>query len=56
MNKEMEEIHKNQTWELTTLSEGKKAIALKWVFKSKFKTNGALFRKKACVVVKGYAQ
>lgn len=56
MNKEMEAVCKNQTWELTTLHEGKKAIGLKWVFKSKFKPDGTLLKKKVRVVAKGYAQ
>lgn len=56
MNEEMEAVHKNQTWELATLPPRKRAIGLKWVFKSKFKPNGSLLRKKARVVAKGYAQ
>lgn len=52
----MKAFHKNQTWKLTTLPEGKRAISLKWVFKLKFKPNGSLLRRKSCVVAKGYAQ
>ena len=35
MIKEIESLHKNQTWELTQLHEGKKAIGYKWVYKKK---------------------
>lgn len=56
MNGEMEAVHKNQTWELTTLPKEKRAIGLKWVFKSELKPNDSLLRKKAHVVAKGYAQ
>lgn len=56
MQEEMEAIHKNQTWKLTALPEGKRAIGLKWIFKSKFNSNGTLLRKKALVVAKGYVQ
>ena len=35
MVKEMESLHKNQTWELPQLPEGKKAIGYKWVYKKK---------------------
>jgi hypothetical protein len=33
MAKEMESLHKNQTWDLVELLERKKAIGCKWVFK-----------------------
>lgn len=56
MNEEIEAIHKNQTWELAILPEVKKVIGLKRVFKSKFKPNGTLLRKKARIVAKGYTQ
>jgi len=35
MNEEMESIHKNQTWDLVKLLEGKWAVRLKWIFKRK---------------------
>ena len=35
MVEEMESLHKNQTWELAQLLEGKKAIGCKWVYKKK---------------------
>lgn len=35
MMKEMESLHKNQTWELEKLPEGKRAIGCKWVLKRK---------------------
>ena len=35
MELEMHMINKNNTWELVELPTGKKAIGLKWVFKSK---------------------
>lgn len=56
MQEEMEEIHKNKTWELSSLPEGMKAVGLKWIFKSKFNHDGILLRKKARVVAKGYSQ
>jgi hypothetical protein len=33
MAEEMESLHKNQTWDLVELSERKRAIECKWVFK-----------------------
>ncbi|KAK4397554.1 Retrovirus-related Pol polyprotein from transposon TNT 1-94 [Sesamum angolense] len=35
MVEEMESLHKNQTWELVRLPEGKKTIGCKWVYRKK---------------------
>ncbi|KAL0371815.1 UNVERIFIED_CONTAM: hypothetical protein Scaly_0863100 [Sesamum calycinum] len=35
MVEEMESLHKNQTWELVQLLEGKKSIRCKWVYRKK---------------------
>nr|GEW26391.1 copia protein [Tanacetum cinerariifolium] len=37
MEEEMRSIKKNDTWELTTLPKGQKAIGVKWVYKAKKK-------------------
>ena len=50
-------MHKNQTWELTQLLEGKKAIGCKWMYKKKpavSEKEGEKF--KARLVAKGYSQ
>ena len=36
----IQSIEKNNTWELTTLSLGKKSIGVKWVYKTKYKLDG----------------
>ena len=51
-----EAIEKNETWEMVDLPEGKNAIGLKWVFKTKFVVVGSIQRHKARLVPKGYAQ
>jgi len=56
MKEEMNAINKNQTWKLTILPEGKKAIDLKWIFKSRFNPDGTLLRRKARIIAKGYSQ
>ncbi|GKA32140.1 RmlC-like cupins superfamily protein [Tanacetum coccineum] len=56
MNKEIEALEKNNTWELTTPQQGKKAIGNKWVFKIKHKADGNIERYKARLVVKGFNQ
>ncbi|GJZ58551.1 retrovirus-related pol polyprotein from transposon TNT 1-94 [Tanacetum coccineum] len=37
MKEEIKSIEKNDTWELTTLPKGQKAIGVKWVYKAKKK-------------------
>ena len=56
MVEEMKSIEKNGTWKMVDLPKGKKAIGLKWVFKTKFDANGSLQKHKARLVAKGYAQ
>lgn len=50
----MEAIEKNDTWTLTELPSGHKAIDLKWVFKLKKDTNGEIVKHKARIVAKGF--
>jgi hypothetical protein len=56
MEEEMEAIEENSTWRLTTLPPGHRAIALKWVYKVKKDTHGAVLKHKARLVAKGYVQ
>jgi len=54
-NAELSKSSKN-TYTLTTLPPGRKAIASKWVFKQKMDTDGNIIRYKACLVAKGFSQ
>ncbi|PRQ23286.1 putative RNA-directed DNA polymerase [Rosa chinensis] len=56
MDDEIHAIEKNDTWELTSLPEGKAAIGVKWVYKTKYKPNGDVDRFKARLVAKVYKQ
>ena len=56
MNKELMAIEKNNTWQLTDLPKGHKAIDVKWVYKIKVKANGEIDRYKARLVAKGFEQ
>ncbi|GKC71343.1 ribonuclease H-like domain-containing protein, partial [Tanacetum coccineum] len=56
MNKEMDGLYRNDTWEICDLPKDRKSIGGKWVFKIKYKSNGEIKRYKARYVVKGYNQ
>jgi hypothetical protein len=56
MDREMQSIEKNKTWELVKLPTGKKPIGLKWVYKLKKNSDGEVVKHKARLVAKGYVQ
>lgn len=56
MFSEMESLAANNTWFLTELPPGKKAIKSKWVYKTKVNANGEEVCQKARLVVKGCSQ
>jgi hypothetical protein len=56
MNEELDQIEKNNTWELVPRPEDKNVIGSKWVFKNKMNEKGQVVRNKARLVYKGYAQ
>jgi len=56
MHEELMAIEKNNTWQLTNLPKGHKAIDVKWVYKIKVKANGEIDRYKLRLVAKGFEQ
>uniref|UniRef100_A0A2N9IBB7 Integrase catalytic domain-containing protein n=1 Tax=Fagus sylvatica TaxID=28930 RepID=A0A2N9IBB7_FAGSY len=56
MQEEIEALHKNKTWDLVPLPQGRKAIGNKWVYKIKRDGNDQVERYRARLVVKGFAQ
>jgi hypothetical protein len=56
MNDELDQIKKNNTWEMVQRPEGKIIIGSKWIFKNKLNEQGQVVRNKARLVYKGYAQ
>jgi hypothetical protein len=56
MNEDLDQIEKNNTWELVPRPEDKNVIGSKWVFKNKMNEKGQVVRNKARLVCKGYAQ
>nr|GEW91987.1 retrovirus-related Pol polyprotein from transposon TNT 1-94 [Tanacetum cinerariifolium] len=56
IEEEIKSIEKNDTWELTTLSKGQKAIGVKSVYKAKKNAKGEVEKYKARLVGKCYKQ
>ena len=56
MKAEMDALEKNQTWDLVLLPRGKKPVGCRWVFTTKYNSDGTLERYKARLVAKGYTQ
>ena len=56
MNDELDQIEKNQTWELVTRPKGMTVIGTKWIFKNNCNEDGQVIRNKSRLVCKGYAQ
>ncbi|KAJ9565577.1 hypothetical protein OSB04_001543 [Centaurea solstitialis] len=56
MDQEMDAIERNKTWTLCELPEEAKAVALKWIFKTKLNEHGQVEKYKARLVAKGYSQ
>jgi uncharacterized membrane protein YciS (DUF1049 family) len=56
MNDELDQIEKNNTWEMVHRLEGKNIIGSKWIFKNKLNEQGQVVKNKVSLVCKGYAQ
>jgi hypothetical protein len=56
MNEALDQIEKNDTWELVPRPTNKNVIGSKWVYKNKMNEQGNIVRNKARLVCKGYAQ
>jgi hypothetical protein len=56
MDEELDQIEKNDTWELVPRPKNKNVIGTKWVFRNKLNEYGQVTRNKARLVCKGYAQ
>ena len=52
----IDSIIKINTWILTYLPHGGKPISCKWIFKTKFNSDGSLDKYKARLVAKGISQ
>lgn len=55
MDDEMVAIKKDATWELVDPPSEKEVIGVKWLYKTKYATDGPIQRHKSRLVEKGYA-
>jgi hypothetical protein len=56
MDEELDQIEKNDTWELVTIPKNKNVIGIEWVFINKMNEYGEVTRNKARLLCKGYTQ
>ena len=56
MKKELDQLVKNETWELVPRPIDKTMIGTKWVFRKKMNVQGEVVRNKEILVCKGYSQ
>jgi hypothetical protein len=52
----LDQIEKNDTWELVPRPKDKNVIGTKWVYRNKLNEDGQVTRNKSILVCKGYAQ
>ncbi|KAL3830766.1 hypothetical protein ACJIZ3_019568 [Penstemon smallii] len=56
MQQEFDALMNTKTWSLIPPSPGQNLIGCKWIFKTKFRSDGSIERRKARLVAKGYNQ
>jgi hypothetical protein len=56
MHKELKALTENHTWSIVSLPAGKEVVGCRWIFKTKFKSDGTVDRHKARLVAQGFTQ
>ena len=56
MKEELEQIVKNETWELVPRPKDQNVIRTKWIFRNKMNEQGERIRNKARLICNGYSQ
>lgn len=53
MNEELDTLEANNTWEITSLPINKRAIGCRWLYKTKYHSDGTVERHKSRLVILG---
>jgi hypothetical protein len=56
MNEEYRSLMEKNTWDLVPIQKGRKLVKCKWVYKTKYASDGSFERHKAWLVSKGFSQ
>ncbi|XP_041675456.1 uncharacterized mitochondrial protein AtMg00820-like [Drosophila eugracilis] len=56
MDREIDSLHQNETWDLTRLPRRSKVLPCKWVYRVKTHNDGSIDKYKDRLVIKGFAQ
>jgi len=56
MHEELKALTENHTWTIVSLPAGKEVVGCRWIFKTKFKSDGTVDRHKAHLVAQGFTQ
>ena len=56
MDEEYHSLMANDTWDLVPLPKGRKIVRYKWVYRTKYASDGSVERLKARLVAKGFSQ
>nr|GEZ03421.1 hypothetical protein [Tanacetum cinerariifolium] len=56
MRKELTALHNNDTWTLVSRPENQNVVGSKWLFRTKFCSDGSIKRHKAWLVAQGFSQ
>jgi hypothetical protein len=56
MNEEYRSLMENDTWDIVPLPKGRKLVRCKWVYRTKYASDGSVERHKAQLVAKGFSQ
>jgi hypothetical protein len=56
MDDELLALAQNQTWSIVKLPKGKHVVGGRWVYKTKFNSDGTIDRHKARLIAQGFTQ